>query len=101
MPQPDGRLSGPRLWVAHEELIASSRRGDLHVANIIELLNGQDLWDRRLAFSESIAHLGPFPEPWPADFPRPHIRLDDANYAPDFFTLENWWFCSQKLLDAL
>jgi len=94
-------VNEPRLWLVNEELIAGSTRGRLHVAKVIELINGQAIWDAGYAFNQAIAHEWPFAEPWPHNFPRPHIRLDDPDYAPDFFTLENWTMCSARLLTAL
>lgn len=89
------------MWVVKEELGAWTRRSESHVAGEIELVSGQALYDAKMAFFESFETLGPYAVPFPADFPEPVLKLPAADFAPDFFTLENWKFVSAKLIAAM
>jgi hypothetical protein len=97
-------MATPRLWVLGEQYEAREALKSLRANDEIDFLSYDDVTDAIRAFNLSLPGDGPWPNPLPASFPRPVLRMSNNESplsAPDFFKIEGWYFVSLHMREVM
>lgn len=97
-------MATPRLWIVEQQdethnALRSFRRNDE-----FDLLSYDEVLDAIRAFNLSLPGDGPWPDPLPASFPHPVLRMprdESVLSAPDFFEIEGRYFVSQHMREVM
>lgn len=87
-----------RLWLMTEDPDLSQIAA--YPRNAGRVLNGAEIFEARLAFNASLPGDGPWPDPYPPDFPTPRVRFAEWRL-PDYNNLQNLPFVSDRLRNAM
>ena len=94
----------PRLWLWDVEYEARRALKRAQAADELDLLSSSPMYKALRAFFAGLPGDSPWPDPLPADFPRPVLALpesEDPLLSPDYIKWGSWKFVSRRLREAM